>query len=123
MNKILLKHTAKEAEFYTDERCHIIELLNSSSDPSQSIAQARVEPGVTTALHKLIGTSEIYYILSGHGKIELGDQYAQEMNPSDLIHIPADKPQRITNLGKRDLIFLCICRPAFDPACYVDLEN
>ncbi|MFL2546616.1 MAG: hypothetical protein ACJ0SL_04545 [Candidatus Rariloculaceae bacterium] len=56
-----------ESEFYTPERCHILELSNSEADEGLSIAQARVEPGVTTALHRLNDTVERYYILSGQG--------------------------------------------------------
>ena len=31
--------------------------------------------------------------------------------------------QRITNTGTGDLVFLCICTPAFEPDCYEDLEE
>ena len=54
------------AEFPTEERCHILEISNSSSDAELSIARARVEPGVTTALHRVTDTIERYIILSGN---------------------------------------------------------
>ena len=41
------------SEFPTPERCSILEISNSASDPSVSIARAKVAPGVTTALHSL----------------------------------------------------------------------
>ena len=42
-----------ETEFYTDERCCIVELHNRAEDESCSIVRARVAPGVTTQLHAL----------------------------------------------------------------------
>jgi len=109
-------------EFFTEERCHILELLNDSEDPTQSLARARVEPGVTTAWHRLKGTSEIYFILSGEGQVELGEDFVKEVSANDVVRIPADHAQRISNFGTEDLIFLCFCQPAFSDDCYEELE-
>jgi mannose-6-phosphate isomerase-like protein (cupin superfamily) len=100
-------------EFYTDEKCYIRELINQPNDPDLSIAVARVEPGVTTVRHKLHGTAERYYILSGTGLMEVDNLRPREVNPGDLVLIPQESTQRITNTGDSDLIFLCICTPGF----------
>lgn len=47
-----------EIEFYTDERCHIVEIHQRSDDEACSIARARVLTGVTTQLHTLQGIDE-----------------------------------------------------------------
>lgn len=39
-----------------------------------------------------------------------------------MVLIPPETPQRITNIGNVDLIFLAICTPRFIPACYQDVE-
>ena len=109
-------------EFQTDERCHIIELVNLPEDRSQSVARARVEPGVTTAWHRLKETSECYYILSGKGLAQIGEDIEQEMKPHSIIKIPSNTPQRITNIGEEDLVFLCLCVPAFSAENYEALE-
>jgi len=109
-------------EFLTEERCHILELFNSSQDRTQSLARARVEPGVTTAWHRLIDTTEIYYILEGSGEVEIGESFIQQMEKGATVHIPANTAQRITNTGDTDLIFLCFCKPAFGPENYESLE-
>jgi len=114
--------TDEHSEFSTEERCHIIELLNLTTDRSQSVARARVEPGVTTAWHRLKNTSECYYILSGTGRAEIGETLEQEMTAHSLIKIPPNTPQRITNTGEEDLIFLCFCVPAFSAEMYESLE-
>jgi hypothetical protein len=43
--------TDAATEFATTERCHIIEVINQPDHPEVSLAQARVEPGVTTRWH------------------------------------------------------------------------
>lgn len=109
-------------EYYTDERCHIIEVSNTPDDPAVSIARARVEPGITTAWHQLKGTVERYSIMSGQGLVEIGDLAPQAVNAGDVVIIPEMCRQRITNIGKEDLIFLAICSPRFEEANYLALE-
>ena len=111
------------SEFYTEERCFITELLNNPSNATYSIAQARVEAGVTTALHRLKDTDERYIITAGEGCAEVGELPPTQVSVGDIVNIPSETPQRITNTGEEDLVFLCICTPRFAPDCYVDLEN
>ena len=110
-------------EYYTDERCFIRELLDNEQDPGLSFALARVEPGVTTALHSLRGTSERYVVISGRGSVEVGTLPPTAVGPGDLVLKPPDTPQRITNDGSEDLVFCCVCAPGFTPRVYVDLER
>lgn len=113
----------EEDEFFTGERCHIVELLNAKISPEQSIARARVEPGITTTWHLLRDTSEVYLILKGEGRLELNDgDEAFELKVGDTFRIPPTTAQRIKNTGDVDLIFLCICCPAFTEDIYELLE-
>lgn len=104
-------------EYYLEERCFITEILNSAQHPDISISKARVEPGVTTILHRVKNTGEKYYILSGIGRMEI-DGEISEVKTGDLVMIPADIKQRITNTGVDDLIFLCVCTPRFEMGNY-----
>jgi mannose-6-phosphate isomerase-like protein (cupin superfamily) len=110
-------------EFYTRERCYITELSNTPDDPDASIARARVEPGVTTRWHRLSETVERYYIVSGRGRVEVGNLPPQEVNAGDIVLIPPKCRQRITNIGSEDLIFLAICTPRFSNDVYEDIED
>jgi len=110
-------------EFYMDERCYITELSNSDSDPSVSIARARVEPGVTTRWHRVNAIAERYVILKGKALVEVGDLQPQEVSPGDVVLIPPSCRQRITNLGEDDLVFLAICSPRFQQEAYQDIED
>jgi len=122
MDKILHIKTDDTKEFLTEERCHIVELLNNPNDRSSSIARARVEPNITTAWHRLKDTAEMYYILEGQGLMEIGEDYTQEVSKGDIIKIPRNTAQRITNTGVEDLLILCFCVPAFGMENYEGLE-
>ena len=106
------------SEFHTEERCFITETWNSDADPALSIALARLEPGVTTAWHWLDGVIERYRILSGQGRVEVGELPATVVGPGDVVVIPAGVRQRISNIGTEDLLFDCLCTPRFTPECY-----
>jgi mannose-6-phosphate isomerase-like protein (cupin superfamily) len=110
-------------EFFTAERCFIVEMWGTEDDPTVSIARARVEPGVTTAWHALDGVVERYVVVEGLGRMEVGDLPPTEVGPGDTVFIPAGVRQRITNVGEADLVFYCVCTPRFTPDCYRDLEQ
>jgi len=115
---------AREADEYPiAERCRILEIWNRPDDPGLSVARARVAPRVTTRWHRLVGIRERYLILSGQGRVEVGDLAPQVVGPGDLVFIPPGCPQRITNLGDADLVFLALCTPRFVPGAYQDIED
>ena len=110
------------SEYYFEEGCFITELSNSEDDPEISIARARVEPGKTTKWHSLVGISERYLILEGEGLVEVGEMEARLVRAGDLVSIPPEQRQRISNTSEKDLVFLAICSPAFTSSAYRDLE-
>jgi mannose-6-phosphate isomerase-like protein (cupin superfamily) len=121
--KKTIKFLNLDDEYFTPERCFITEVSNSKDDPGLSIARARVEPGVTTQWHRLQDTAERYCIVSGSGQVEIGDCKSETVNPGDVVLIPPDVRQRITNTGPEDLVFLAICTPRFSEDRYENLEE
>ena len=113
--------TDESSEYYTEERCYIIEIMNKEGIDF-SIARARVKPGVTTALHAVNKTTEAYYILQGSGLVQSTNGFEKKVNPGDVMVFPPGIEQKITNLGIDDLIFLAICAPRFVPESYIHLE-
>jgi mannose-6-phosphate isomerase-like protein (cupin superfamily) len=111
------------AEYYTEERCFINELANVVSDPAVSIARARVVPGISTRLHRLQGITERYVILEGTGRVEVGSLPTQNVGVGDVVLIPPECPQRITNIGNVDLVFLAVCSPRFQQRAYEDIDE
>jgi mannose-6-phosphate isomerase-like protein (cupin superfamily) len=109
-----------EREYLFREGCFINELSNSDKDPALSIARVRVGPGDTTRWHRLSDTAERYVILQGTGEVEIGERAPQRMAVGDVALIPPGCRQRIRNTGADDLVFLALCTPRFDDACYLD---
>jgi mannose-6-phosphate isomerase-like protein (cupin superfamily) len=122
MKETIKQQNIKE-EFYTPEKCYITELSNTPDDPDVSIARARVELGVTTRWHRLKGTFERYFIISGRGIVEIGKLPPQEVTAGDVVLIPPMCRQRITNTGAEDLVFLAICSPRFSQDVYEDIDD
>ncbi len=106
-----------------EERCFVRELSNQESDAAVSIAEARVLPGVTTRWHQLTATTERYVILQGEGMVETSDCSKTLVGKGDVVVIPPDTPQRITNCGQQDLLFLAVCSPRFSFDAYHDVED
>ena len=111
-----------DSEYFFDEGCYIVEVSNHAGDPALSIARVRVPPGVSTRWHKLKDTVERYVILEGEGLVEVGGLQSQQVRSGDTVIIPAQCPQRITNNGASDLIFLALCTPRFDPNNYQSMQ-
>ena len=112
---------ASQEEQWTSERCYIREIVNTQMIPEYSLAEARVEPGVTTELHTLT-VNEWYIMLRGNGVVEIGNAEGRNVGPGDVVTIPAGVAQRICNSGDEDLVFQCMCLPRFTPDGYESLE-
>lgn len=118
-----IKKLDLSTEYYFEEGCYITELSNSVDDLELSIARARVEPGVTTKLHKLIDIIERYVILEGEGLVEVEGLPPDKVGISDVIIIPSEHTQKITNTGSIDLVFLAICSPRFTDKAYKEAAS
>ena len=114
---IIKADSLKETATY--ERCSVAENYHSDE---VSVARATVKAGITTVAHHLKNVEEIYLITTGQGIVEVGDLPPTEVAEGDVVIIPAGVSQKITNTGKNDLVFTCICTPRFTAQCYVDEE-
>jgi mannose-6-phosphate isomerase-like protein (cupin superfamily) len=107
-------------EVFLSEGCFLFENWGiSTGDETVSIAHARVETGVTTKVHHLVGIQEIYIVTKGTGKVHVGEAEPAEISEGDVVTIPAGVSQKVTNTGENDLIFYCVCTPAFTQERYV----
>ena len=79
---------------------------------NQSFAEAIVEPGAQTALHRHQLTEEIYHITAGEGMMTLGDiNFA--VHSGDTVCIAPGTAHCIANTGNVPLRILCACAPAY----------
>ncbi len=100
-------------EYFFREGCWITEWWNTADDEAASIVRVRLEPGRTTRDHFLHATTERYVLLEGRGRVHVGDLPPTEVGPGDIVHIPPETMQHITNIGEGDLLFLAVCTPRF----------
>ena len=100
--------------FTTLDGSEIRELMhpNVQGNKSQSLAEAIVKPGEKTLLHVHAKSEEIYYIINGQGKMQLGSE-SLNINQGDSICIPPGTPHNIKNTGADNLKILCCCSPAY----------
>ena len=117
-----VKKCNADEEFYFKEGCYIVETSNSGDDGDVSICRARLPAGQSTRWHYLHETFERYVIVSGVGLVEVGPEEPCEVTTGDVVLIPPQTKQRITNTGDGDLIFMAICSPRFSHRNYYDLE-
>lgn len=76
-----------------------------------SLAHAVLPTGEASLPHRL-RTSEVYYVLSGHGLLHINNETA-EVEAGHTAYIPPGAVQWIENTAEEDLAFLCICDPAW----------
>lgn len=118
-----IQRAGDRSEYWFQEGCWITELSNAAEDPELSIARARVAPGGITRWHALDGITERYVIISGRGRVELGNDVRESITDGDVVIIAPGLAQRIENTGEDDLVFLALCTPRFRPECYRDLDD
>jgi mannose-6-phosphate isomerase-like protein (cupin superfamily) len=101
--------------FTTKDGSEIRELLahRNSCIRMQSLAEARLAIGSSTAPHHHPQTEEIYYILEGEGRMQIGDD-VRDVSVGDAIAIPPGEIHTITNTGQVVLKFLCCCAPGYE---------
>lgn len=109
-----IKNLNRVDPFTTKDQSEIRELLSSRNSciRNQSLAEARVFPGGRTILHAHPKTEEIYYILQGTGRMQVGNE-TSTVGPGDAIAIPPGSPHTIQNTGEETLVFLCCCAPEY----------
>ena len=101
--------------FTTKDGSEIRELLayRNSCIRNQSLAEARLAPGLSTTPHRHPKTEEIYYMLAGTARMRLDEEW-QDVGPGDAIAIPPGAWHQIVNTGSEPVVFLCCCAPTYE---------
>lgn len=69
------------------------------------VSLAKLQPGLSYETHSHADHEEIYYIISGSGKMKIGDEVAR-FRDGDAIYIPPRALHTITNDGEEMVEFL-----------------
>ena len=87
-----------------------------------SLAMETLQPGQHTDPHWHSHLEEIYYILTGQGRMEIGDE-AREVQAGDAILIPINCLHCLHNSGDDDLVLLCATSPPWYPEDYHSVKE
>jgi mannose-6-phosphate isomerase-like protein (cupin superfamily) len=100
--------------FVTADGSSIRELAGPAWSPvrRQSLAEATLGPGQETAEHYHPETEELYYFVSGAGRMRLGSD-EEGVVTGDCVVIPPGTPHKLWNTGSMPLVLLCCCAPAY----------
>jgi mannose-6-phosphate isomerase-like protein (cupin superfamily) len=104
---VKLSSLAAADAFTTADGSTIRELWHTHA---QSLAEASLETGQATQRHYHRASEEIYFLLEGHGRMEL-DGEEREVGPGDAVLIPPGAWHQI--IASAPLRFLCCCAPPY----------
>jgi mannose-6-phosphate isomerase-like protein (cupin superfamily) len=82
---------------------------------NQSLAEARVPAGASTIEHFHRQSEEIYYFVSGRGRMRLGEEET-EVGAGDCVVIPPGTRHKLWAADDEELVLLCCCAPAYSDA-------
>lgn len=114
MKPVVKTRYADRPAYITKDGSEIRELLHPAEhgNRNQSLAEAVVQPGCRTLLHRHRRTEELYHITAGCGLMTLGEAcFAVEAG--DTVLIPPGTPHCIEAVGAAPLHILCCCSPAY----------
>lgn len=78
-----------------------------------SLAAGLLRPGQKAISHFHKKTEEIYYILSGSGKVRVGNKI-EKIKPGVAVYVPANKPHALINTHQTKIMkVLAICSPKY----------
>ena len=110
----VVRNAKKTEHFTAGDTCSIAEIMHPKNDTlpfdSLSLAHAEIAPHGKTTPHKLTGSSEIYYIISGTGSLFIQGTKIQ-LTPGTAAAVPPACDQYVINEGAEPLEFLCIVTP------------
>jgi mannose-6-phosphate isomerase-like protein (cupin superfamily) len=112
---MVIKTSYHDIEPYrTKDGSLIRELMHPAVHGSRgaSLAEAVVNPGRETLLHRHHGTQEIYHITEGSGHMTLGAE-TFSVQTGDTVFIPSGMAHGIRNTSRVRLKILCCCLPPY----------
>jgi mannose-6-phosphate isomerase-like protein (cupin superfamily) len=112
---MIVRDIRKCSCFKANDNTTICELLHPEREGLNlpySLAYAILKPGTASLPHMVKGSSEVYYILQGQGRIHIEGESA-DVRGGQAVYVPPGSRQLIQNSGIEDLKFLCIVHPVW----------
>lgn len=110
-----MKTSYQDIEAYTTkDGSEIRELMHPArhGNRMQSLAEAVIQPGQRTQLHRHANTEELYHVTAGAGIMTLG-QSTFQIAAGDTVLIEPGTAHCVEATGNIPLKILCCCSPAY----------
>ena len=98
MNDTVLEH------FNSGEGQFVAKMFN---DGKCKILRGLLKPGCSIGMHTHVTSSEIIYVLSGTGKMYMGDE-VEELTAGDCHYCPLGQSHSFVNESQEDLVFFAV---------------
>ncbi|MFZ9937551.1 MAG: cupin domain-containing protein [Luteolibacter sp.] len=107
-----IRNIRDQSPFTTKDGSTIRSILDRANAPvaNQSLAEATLPAGAVTDRHYHKASEEFYFLLDGHGEMEI-DGETRHVGPGDAILIPPGAWHQIRAI--EPLHFLCCCAPPY----------
>ena len=105
---------ADRPEFLAGDETRLREIFHPAKHQlslNYSLAHGTLPPGQRSKRH-VLASAEVYYIISGWGRLTIDDQVAS-VGPGTTIYVPPGGRQFLENSGNIDMEFLCLVDPAW----------
>ena len=105
---------ADRSEFLAGDETRLREIFHPAKHRlslNYSLAHGTLPPGHCSKRHALV-SSEVYYFISGMGRLTVNDQVTL-VEPGTTIYVPPGGQQFLDNTGDTDIEFLCLVDPAW----------
>jgi mannose-6-phosphate isomerase-like protein (cupin superfamily) len=111
---VRIENLERVSAFVTLDGSGIRELAGPATGnaSNQSLAEATVPAGGTTAEHYHRTTEEVYLFTQGAGRMRLGDEESA-VAAGDAVVIPPGVRHKLWNTGEEPLRLLCACAPPY----------
>ncbi len=85
-------------------------VLDRAEAEASEVFLVVLEPGESPPLHVHHDAEQIFYMLQGTGRLQIGDQEPQYFacNPGDLVRIPPHTLHRIRCEGRQPVVYLSV---------------
>ena len=107
-------HYAEIPAYVTKDGSEIRELMHPAvhGNRAQSLAEATVQAGQRTVLHRHRAAEELYHVTEGEGVMTLGER-SFAIAAGDTVLIPPGTVHRVQAVGNLPLRMLCCSSPPY----------
>ncbi len=113
----IFKDAADTEHFVAGDLCSLSEIFHPQNErlpfDGFSLSHAEILPNGRTIPHKLVKSSEVYWVIDGIGTLFI-DERPLELKKGRAVLVPPSSIQYVVNKGDRNLEFLCIVSPPWD---------